>query len=72
MLGTQWAYTFSETQLKVQELLGSEPWECYWWVGGSLASGTIQSTPGSALLPSGFPNGHLLLDAHTAGQQYGS
>lgn len=40
--------------------------------GGSLASGTIQSTPGSALLPSGFLNGHLLLDTHTAGQQYGS
>lgn len=39
---------------------------------GSLASGTIQSMPGGALLPSGFLNGRLLLDAHAAGQQYGS
>ena len=39
---------------------------------GSLASGTIWSTPSRALLPSGFPNHHLLLDAHIVGQQYGS
>lgn len=39
---------------------------------GSLASGTIQSMPGGALLPSGFLNVRLLLDAHAAGQQYGS